>query len=222
MIWCIKMKARVLIAPLALWVILASCEQRAQVLVRRADDLPAPRTLAALRMKHGVDSLPPCVFPSAAKEELIEIAAPDTGLRLRLPPAWALRRSSETRYDGTPEAVLDGPSGARIRVSRIISGAIGAHWLTRDQRSTPARGTRCEVAQDSAGSIWTLYAPGAVFVTPDTAGRIISRSSAVGDVITPAGLRYHVTIHADSERYRDELAGVVAASALTTSYRGVE
>ena len=176
--------------------------------------MPAPRTLGELRARYLVDSLPPCLLPRAQNDVLLEMPAPDSGLRLRLPAGWALRPTSDT-----VQAIFDGPATSRIIAFRIRSGAIGIHWLTTDESGTPAHGVQCQVAQDSIGSIWTLYDAGAALDVGDP-GRVPSKPSALGNVITRAGLRYHVTITANSEQQRDEVAAAVAASVLRVSQTG--
>lgn len=181
----------------------------------RMPDMPAPRTLSELRVRLLVDSLAPCVFPRATEGAMVEISAPDTALRLRLPAGWTLRPTSDAVV-----AIFDGPAESTIQVLRITRGAVGNQWLPADRRGTPAQGSQCEVARDSVGSIWTLYDAGAAYAGRDSAGRMVTKPSALANLITPAGLRYHFMIIANSERQRDELAGAVAASALRVSEPG--
>jgi hypothetical protein len=194
---------------------IAACDSP-RIQVRRAD-LPPVKTFVELKAKYDTTHARTCDFPEVAADPAWPTLGAVDGLApVQLPLGWRLQPLPDTNTFGEVEWVLTGPREARIRLSHVTSGAIGARWSARNQRGDPAEGLQCLIEREPAGAIWTLYAPGAVFTMPDSTGRVPPRHSALGDLISAAGERFQVRLGAISGPDRDTLARLVSESILNT------
>lgn len=209
---------RLFFSAIGLVFILASACDSPGVLVRRAD-IPPPATLAALRAYYDTTAMRECDLPAAATNpDWGIIAVPNDGLELQLPPGW---RVYATR-DSTPlidaEAELRGPNDDWIQLARRHTGAVRNQWMARNEEGDPAQGILCQVDAGSAGSIWILYAPDSIWTSPGSPGEVtVKRHVGLGDMITPAGIRYQGGVGATTAAERDRLVRILADAALRTA-----
>jgi hypothetical protein len=199
-----------------LLILAIACDSQ-EVQVRLAEEAP-PVTLSDLRAKYDTTKLSVCsLAPVIVDKNWKTIAAPDEGLLLQVPRDFHLRPVPDSTFVGLEKnlkQVVEGPARSRIGLSRITRGAIGHRWLAGNERGDPADGVLCQIANGPVGSVWTLYAPGAVWTSHDPTGKTAGRFFAIGDLITPTGSRYWAEVGALSAEERDRLVRIVADAGL--------
>ena len=130
------------------------------------------------------------------------IALPDTS-HLLLVAGW----QEQPLLDGDQghtEARLAGPADARISISRKRNGAQGRHFLIYRSGVVP-EGRVCWVQEGSAGAIWASYEPDPG--VPDALRPFVG----FGELMTPAGRWYSVTVSARTAQDRDRAASTITA-----------
>jgi hypothetical protein len=196
------MRILLVLAVLALAV---ECEAQ-DVRIRMADPLPPPATFAGLQKLQGTRPTGPCAFPAVtlSADSLSPIALGDS-TTLRLPRGWQTSSARPGDHDDT-DTQLALPGGNRVRIRRERNGAHGRSFLEYRLGERPEE-TTCSVERGQTGAIWSLYVP-----HPDTTRAV--RYPAFGDVITPAGFWYSVTLWATSDADRSRLVNILTEAML--------
>jgi hypothetical protein len=99
------------------------------------------------------------------------------------------------------------PGGGRVSIRRLRNGARGRLFLA-NLKGEALVGSTCKVERGSAGAIWTFYAP-----NPQQPGNPWP-FAAFGDVITPAGSWYSLTVSTPAAADRSRVARIVTEALL--------
>lgn len=196
------MRILFVVAVLALAV---ECEAQ-DIRIRMADPLPPPTTFAGLQQLHGVRPSGPCAFPSVTvpADSLSSIVLGDSAT-LRLPAGWQTSSPGPGDHEDTDTRIAI-PGGSRVRIRRERNGAHGRSFLEY-RLGERVDETTCSVERGQIGAIWSRYVP-----HPDTT-RVL-RYPAFGDVITPAGSWYSMTLWTTSDADRSRLASILTEAML--------
>ena len=182
-------------------------EAEAQDIIIQRVELTPPTTFAGLRGLRGTQPSGPCAFPSVALsvDSLISIALGDSAA-LALPPDWRTRPlvPEDDEYTHTR---LTAPRGSLVRIQRQRNGANGRPYL-RYNNFERAEGTTCTLERGQTGAIWSLYLPD----PQGTMGAL--KYGAFGDVITPSGFWYSVTLWTSSAAEQSRLASILTEAML--------
>jgi hypothetical protein len=197
---------RILFA-VALFALAVECEAQ-DVIVRRVE-LPPPTTFAGLQQLPGPPPSGPCTFPAVSLpvDSLSPITLGDSA-KLRLPPGWQtspLHPSDDQTYTR-----LAAPGDNRVLIERKRNGASGRSFLMYRNGEVP-EGTTCSLERGQTGAIWSFYLPD----PQDASG--VRKYTAVGSVITPAGLWYGVMLTTSSAADQIRLASVLTQVMLLPS-----
>jgi hypothetical protein len=196
------MRILLMLAMLALAV---ECEAQ-DIRIRMADPLPPPTTFAGLQELHGTRPTGPCAFPAVtlSADSVSPIALAESAT-VRVPRGWQTSAFRTGDHEDT-DTQLALPGGNRARIRRERNGAHGRSFLEYRLGEHPEE-TTCSVEHGQTGAIWSLYAP-----HPDTTRDL--RYPAFGDVITPAGSWYSVTLWATSDAERSRLVNILTEAML--------
>lgn len=188
-----------IVLALALFAFAVDCE--AQEITFQRDVLPAPTTFAGLEQLKGPVPSGPCTLPSMSLpvDSLKAITLGDSAT-LMLPSGWQTidLRPSDDEHARTR---LAGPGDSRVLIERERNGASGRHFLMYGSGERP-EGATCSLPRGQAGAIWTFYPP-----NPQDSG--IRKYTALGSIITPAGVWYSVTLATASAADQYQLASIV-------------
>jgi hypothetical protein len=194
------------VRPVCLMLLVAlSSSAAAQEILIRSVVRPPPVTLEGLKLLQGTPPTGPCSLPSPqpALVPAQHVELPDTS-RLELAAGWRQRPLVEVNQ-GLIDVRLEAPDGAAVHLLRKRNGAHGrTFWVYRNGEN--AKGTTCTVQADSVGAIWNLYEP-----DPSAPPSIRRRYGAFGEVVTPAGRWYGVTVWSTSISDRDRAASTITA-----------
>ena len=165
---------------------------------------PLPTTFAGLQLLPGPSPSGPCEVSSPPPDTVAvtSISLPDTS-HLLLVAGWQQQPLVEGDQ-GHTEARLAGPADARISISRMRNGAQGRHFLIYRSGVLP-EGRACWVRGGSAGAIWASYEPDPG--VPDDPRPFL----AFGELITPAGRWYRLTVSSRTAQDRDRAASTITA-----------
>jgi hypothetical protein len=190
---------------LAVLALAVECEAQ-DIRIRMADPLPPPTTFAGLQQLMGPRPTGPCAFPSVtlSADSLSPIALGDSAT-LRFPPGWQTSPAHPGDHEYT-DTQLALPGGNRARIRRERNGAHGRSFLEYRLGERPAE-TTCSLDRGQTGAIWSLYVP-----HPDTT-RVL-RYPAFGDIITPTGFWYSVTLWTTSAAERSRFASILTEAML--------
>jgi hypothetical protein len=184
---------------LALFAFAVECE--AQAVEQRL-----PTTFGGLRQLHGPQPSELCLFsPVTMSEDSSKAIVLGDSATLRLPSGWQTSplQPGDDEYTLT-RLVLPGGNRVLIRRERKVHGR--PYLMYRPDEL--AEGTTCSLARDQAGAIWSLYPPDP-HATPG-----VQKYIAIGDVITPAGLWYSITLWTTSSADQFRLAGILTEAML--------
>jgi hypothetical protein len=189
---------RILLA-LVLFAFGVDCD--AQEIILRREVLPPPTTFAGLEQLKGPVPTGPCTLPSApfTVDSLKAITLGDSAT-LMLPSGWQAieLRPSDDEHSRTR---LAGPGDSRVLIERERNGATSRRFLIYGSGEQP-EGMTCSLPRGRAGAIWTFYLP-----NPEDTG--VRKYTALGSIITPAGLWYSVTLSTASAADEYQLASTV-------------
>jgi hypothetical protein len=180
--------------------------QAQQILIRR-QVLPPPTTFVGLKQLRGPEPTGPCHLPAAtlSPDSVTSIALSDSST-LHFPQGW--REVSGFSVDSeVGRTVVAGPGESRVRILRERNGAVGRHYQG-DEHGDPRPGVTCEVDRGDVGAIWTFYAPDSVQVTWPRP------YLAFGEIITPRGSRYTLTLSAHTSDERAQMVAIVTEAGL--------
>jgi len=168
---------------------------------------PPPKTFAALRQLVGPLPSGSCVLPpiDLSVDSLKPVPLRDSAT-LRLPRGW---RTSPIRPhdDEHADTRLSLPGGSVALIHRERNGARGRAYLMY-RPSVLAQGTTCTIERGQTGAIWSLYSP-----DPQDTSRLL-KYNALGDVITPAGAWYAVSLRTPSAEDQSRLASILTEAML--------
>jgi hypothetical protein len=193
---------------LPLFALVVECGAQ-DVIIRRVE-LPPPTTFAGLQQLRGPQPSGPCALSAVtlSVDSLSPIALGDSAT-LRLPPGWRTSplHPSDDKHADTR---LAAPGDNRVLIERKRNGATGREFLMYGSGERP-EGATCSLERGQTGAIWTFYPP-----APQDTTRV-RKYTALGSVITPAGLWYSVVLSTSSAAEQSRLASILTEAMLLPS-----